>query len=403
MKKITLLITLMITSLGFSQKYLPLTFTNSDQLMTGSGSVTSLVQDPSNSSNQVMQIVGGTDPWDLAKIVLSTSVNLEDDTNNTITFRINPIGVTGVRNHLLKFEGPGYAESFFSTNGSGWQTITANFPSGLQAYYTMVIFTDFNNANSGTYLVDDIMGASNNPLVEGVTVPLTFSSGNHLFRESNVTTSLVQDPDDAANQVMQVVGPSDSWNAAVINLSPGVNLSDDANNTISFRINPIGVSGVRNHLLKFEGAGQVEGFFTTNGPGWQTITIDFGTNLGTYPTVALFPDSAGNGYYNGTDGENYNTGTYLIDDFKFASSLSTSKFDKASLKMYPNPVKNKLNIEANGSIQKVSVYNVLGQEVMSVSPKSNTTSLQTNQLKIGIYIVKIDIDGVIRTSKFLKE
>jgi len=403
MKKITLLITIMITSLGFSQKYLPFTFTNANQLMTGSGSTTSLVQDPTNSSNQVMQIVGGTDPYDLAVINLTTSVNLEDDANNTITFRINPIGVTGVRTHLLKFEGPGAAELFFSTNGSGWQNITVNSGPGLGAYYRMVLFTDFNNSATGTYLVDDIMGATNNPLSGGITLPLTFISNNQLFTGNNVTTSLILDPQDGANQVMQVVGPADSWNAALINLSPGVNLSDDANNTISFRINPIGISGVRNHLLKLEGAGQVEGFFTTNGSGWQTITIDFGADLGTYPTVVFFPDSAGNGYFNGSDGENYNTGTYLIDDITFAAALSTNKFEKASVKMYPNPVKNTLSIQANGSIQRVSVYNIIGQEVLSASPKSNTTTLQTNQLKAGVYIVKTDIDGVISASKVLKD
>jgi len=399
MKKIPLLITLMITSLGFSQKYLPFTFTNADQLMTGSGSNTSLVQDPSDATNQVMQIVGATDPYDHAKFVFSTSVNLEDDANNTITFRINPIGVTGVRNHLLKFEGPGQAEGFFSTSGSGWQTITVNFPSGLLAYYNMIIFTDFGDGNTGTYLLDDIMGATNAPLSGGITLPLTFSSSNQLFTGSNLTTSLVPDPDDAANQVMKLEGPADSWNAAIINLSPGVDLSNDANNIISFRINPIGITGVRYHLLKFEGAGQAEGFFTTNGSGWQTITINYGEGLGTYPTLVFFPDAAGNGY----NGDNLNTGTYLVDDFKFVSTLSISKFDKAALKMYPNPLTNTLSIQANGRIQKVSVYNIIGQEVMSASPQSNTTTLQTNQLKAGVYIVKTDIDGVISTSKVLKE
>ena len=71
--------------------------------------------------------------------------------------------------------------------------------------------------------------------------------------------------------------------------------------------------------------------------------------------------------------------------------------------MYPNPVKNTLNIEANGSIQKVSIYNVLGQEVMSASPKSNTATLQTSELRTGVYMVKTDIDGVITTSKVMKE
>jgi hypothetical protein len=89
MKKITLLATLMISSLGFSQTKLPLTFTNADQLMTGGDlSVVSLVADPLNSQNQVLQIVG--DPaqsYDTASLVLSTPINLED--NASIILKIN--------------------------------------------------------------------------------------------------------------------------------------------------------------------------------------------------------------------------------------------------------------------------------------------------------------------------
>ena len=71
--------------------------------------------------------------------------------------------------------------------------------------------------------------------------------------------------------------------------------------------------------------------------------------------------------------------------------------------MYPNPVQNTLTIEANSEIQRVSVYNVLGQEVLSRSPKSNSTTLQTNDLQKGVYMVTTEIDGNISSSKIVKE
>jgi len=404
MKKVTLFISLMITSLGFSQTYLPLTFTNADQLMTGlNGSVGSLVPDPSDGANQVLQIVGSGAEYDLVLLNLSTALNLQDNANNTITFRMNPIGATGVHTHALKFEVPGAVEQVFTTTGSGWQNITVDFPAGLVAYSRIIIFTDFANTNNGTYLVDDIMGATNNPLSGGVTLPLNFSSVDQLFSPGDVTLSLIADPNDAANQVMQVEGSiGASFNQGNLNLNPGVNLSDDANNSISLRINPIGITGVRQHLLKFENGGaapNAEVWFNTTNSGWQTITLDYGSGFGTYAKIVFFPDagSPDNGY------TNLSTGTYLIDDIKFASALSAAKFDKTSIKMYPNPMKNTLTIEANGSIQKVSVYNVLGQEVMSASPKSNSATLQTSQLKKGVYMLTTDIDGVISTSKVLKD
>lgn len=381
--------------------FLPFAFSDPNQLMTGQGgTATSLVSDPSDGTNQVMQIVGGVDTWDNAIITLNPSVNLQNDANNTITFRINPIGITGIRQHLLKFEAPGAVEHFFTTTDSGWQTITVDYPAGLVAYSSLVIFTDsgaasngYNNANTGTYLIDDIMGATNNPLTGGVTLPLTFSASSELFTGNGVTTSLVPDPLDSTNQVMQIDGSvGDAWNNALLSINPGVDLSNDANNTITFRINPIGVTGIHSHLLKFQDAGAAEYWFDTNGSGWQTISADFPAGLVTYPTIVIFPDAGSLG-----------TGTYLVDDIKFASALSTAKFDTASIKMYPNPVKNTLTIEANSAIQKVSIYTILGQEVMTASPKSNTATLQTSELQRGVYIVRTAIDGKISTSKILKE
>lgn len=334
MKKITLLMALMITSLGFSQTYLPLTFTNANQLMTGSdATVTSLVPDPLDGANQVMQIVGdATKEYDISSLVLTTPVNLEDNANNTITFRINPIGITGTRNHILKFETPGGVEKPFTTTDSGWQTITVDFGPGLVAYSKILIFTDAGSLNAGTYLVDDIMGATNNPL-SILTLPLRFSATNELFAgDGSVTTSLVPDPLDALNQVMKVedlVGGE--WSNALLNLNPSINLSDDANNTLTFRINPIGVTGTRSHLLKFQGAGAVEYWFTTTGSGWQTITANFGAGLGSFPTIVIFPDAG-----------SLNTGTYLIDDIEFASQLLLNAEDGTTNKLAI------MNVFANG-------------------------------------------------------
>jgi hypothetical protein len=408
MKKITLLVLLMTFSLGFSQTYLPFTFTNANQLMTGKqGTTTSLVPDPLDAANQVMQMIGGTDTWDHAIFALSPSVNLSDNANNTITFRMNPIGITGVRQHLLKFEGAGAGEVFFTTTDSGWQTITLDFPAGLGIYPTMVLFTDcgaagnsWTNANTGTYLVDDIMGATNNAPTVFVTLPFTFTDSAQLMVGADGTVAtLVPDPLDAANQVMQMVGGTATWDHAKTTLTTPANLSNDAANTITLRINPIGITGTRDHLLKFEGAGAAEVFFTTTDSGWQTITLDYPSALGSYPIIVLFTDcgTGGNGYANA------NSGTYLVDDIKFAGVLSTAKFDASNIKMYPNPVRNTLTIEANSAIQKVSVYNVLGQEVMTKSPKSNAATLQTGSLQKGVYMVKTEIDGNVSTSKIIKE
>lgn len=101
-----------------------------------------------------------------------------------------------------------------------------------------------------------------------------------------------------------------------------------------------------------------------------------------------------------------NLGTVYYDNlylYRAPTALGTTNFEKSNVKMYPNPVKNTLTIEANGSIDKVSIYNILGQEVMVSSPKANATTLQTNNLSKGVYVVKTDIEGTISVSKIIKE
>jgi len=71
--------------------------------------------------------------------------------------------------------------------------------------------------------------------------------------------------------------------------------------------------------------------------------------------------------------------------------------------MYPNPVKNTLTIEANSTIQKVSIYTILGQEVLTASPKINSATIQTSELNKGIYMVNTQVDGAISTTKIIKE
>jgi hypothetical protein len=70
--------------------------------------------------------------------------------------------------------------------------------------------------------------------------------------------------------------------------------------------------------------------------------------------------------------------------------------------MYPNPVTDYFTIEANGAIDEVTVYNVLGQEILVKSPKSNATTIQTSDLQKGVYIIKMAVDGKVTTAKIIK-
>jgi uncharacterized protein YqgV (UPF0045/DUF77 family) len=317
MKKITLLFTLFIAAFGFSQN-LPFDFSSANQLMSGGdGAVITIVQDD---ANDVLQIVGAQHAWDHAAITFEDNIDLSDDANNTITFKIKVVNGTGNGVHLLKFEGgvagPATAEMAYTTTGTEWQTVTVDFGAGLGNYSKMVLFVDSGVDNAGvsdTYLVDDISGAKHTTVVvEAPNLPFDFSSVNQLMIGGDgAVATIVQDD---ANDVLQIVGATHAWDHAAITFKDNIDLSDDANNTITFKIKAVNGTGSGVHLLKFEGGvagpATAEMAYTTSGTEWQTVTVDFGAGLGNYSKMVLFVDA-------GADNAGVSD-TYLVDDISGA-------------------------------------------------------------------------------------
>ena len=317
MKKTTLLLVLFAVNVGFSQS-LPFDFSSANQLMSGDGDAVVTIE--KDGANDVLQMIGSGGEWDNAQINFADNVDLSDDANNTITFSIKPVNGTGSGDHLLKFEAPaagGDIELAFTTTGTDWQTISLDFGAGLSNYGKLVIFTDKGAGNSAvdTYLIDDISGGTN--ITEEVVLPnlpFDFSSTNQLMSgDGDAVVSIEQ---EGTNDVLQMIGSGGEWDNAQINFGDNVDLSDDANNTITFKIKPVNGTGSGDHLLKFESpasGGNIELAFTTTGTDWQTISLDFGAGLSNYGKLVIFTDKgAGN---NAVD-------TYLIDDISGGTNVA---------------------------------------------------------------------------------
>ncbi|WP_053971900.1 GEVED domain-containing protein [Mangrovimonas sp. ST2L15] len=70
---------------------------------------------------------------------------------------------------------------------------------------------------------------------------------------------------------------------------------------------------------------------------------------------------------------------------------------------YPNPVSETLNIKAKQVVEKVEVYNTLGQIVLTNLPNNTNPVLNMNQLKSGTYFVKVSINGLTETIRIVKK
>ena len=100
---------------------------------------------------------------------------------------------------------------------------------------------------------------------------------------------------------------------------------------------------------------------------------------------------------------NANTDTILVHNIlvSAANTLSVDQFQAFEFEMFPNPVKNKLNIESKDAITNVAVFDLLGKEVISSNIVKNTLDVST--LSNGVYIIKLTSDKGVATKKFVKE
>ena len=86
----------------------------------------------------------------------------------------------------------------------------------------------------------------------------------------------------------------------------------------------------------------------------------------------------------------------------YPSVLSNEDFTINELKTYPNPVKDILNFSFDKEISTITIYNLVGQEVVSKSLNNNETSINVADLAAGAYLVKITSGNEVKTVKVVK-
>ncbi len=294
----------------------------------------------------------------------------------------------------------------------------AAIPAGLLVQYGFAIKGLNANPADEPILGKVVVGPAGGPSIQ-MNLPVTFDDAsvdyNLLGFGGADNSTVVTDPTLPTNKVAQVVKSATafSWAGTTITGLAETGFSNKIPFTLtdtkmSVRVwSPNAGIPVR---LKVEDhtnnniTCETEATVTT-ASGWQTLEFNFANKATGTPDLDVTKNyNKATIFFNfGVAGAVAGQKTYYFDDVKFMSTLSTAKFDTSSIKTYPNPVKNTLTIDANSTIQRVSVYNILGQEVMTVSPKSNSTTLQTSSLQKGVYMVKTDIDGNISISKIIKE
>jgi surface protein len=134
--------------------------------------------------------------------------------------------------------------------------------------------------------------------------------------------------------------------------------------------------------------------------GWSTITS---TETGLQPNVTF--NAGTSKYCNGATARSSIISTYgwaIIDSGLDCSSLDAEEFQTNTLKLYPNPVINILNLKTDNQLinQPYIIIDGIGRVVLNGKLNDVETSINVEQLSKGIYYLKIAGNSA---NKFIKE
>jgi hypothetical protein len=84
-------------------------------------------------------------------------------------------------------------------------------------------------------------------------------------------------------------------------------------------------------------------------------------------------------------------------------SMAVSEVHNLKLNIYPNPVKDLLNIESNDELSKVEIFDLSGKQIFLQKTGSKNLQLNISSLNAGTYILKASSAMKVLTSKIIKK
>jgi len=132
---------------------------------------------------------------------------------------------------------------------------------------------------------------------------------------------------------------------------------------------------------------------------WEELTFDFSSQIGLPAStdidqIVVFPD------FDARTSDNI----VYFDSITFSDgSLGLNGNDSLNVTAFPNPVKNVFNVQALEEISEITISNILGQTIQTISPKNKNYSINMSHFETGIYLMKVRSQAQTKTVKVLKD
>lgn len=95
------------------------------------------------------------------------------------------------------------------------------------------------------------------------------------------------------------------------------------------------------------------------------------------------------------------TGAFRVAAYD--ASLAAPSFDTSKFSYYPNPVKDRLNVEYDSEIADVTVFNLMGQQVLKQQMNANSGQVDVSALASGAYLMKVNAQDSVKTYRIVKQ
>ncbi|MGV6829216.1 MAG: T9SS type A sorting domain-containing protein [Flavobacteriales bacterium] len=138
---------------------------------------------------------------------------------------------------------------------------------------------------------------------------------------------------------------------------------------------------------------QIDFYDSDLDPDIQTMTYDLSAYANASFQVRFTYDDGGGGWGWGAG----------VDNFCLDYLLGSTENTIAGFDYYPNPANETINLNAQENIESVSIFNILGQEVVSQTINATSSQINVSNLATGTYIMKVNVNGETGTYKVVKQ
>lgn len=353
-----------------------------------------------------------------AKAIGTISVvgNLNIDASSILSMDINKLGAVNT------LTGTGALKTKFAFSSA--------LPGGIT--WPFSVFYNYTSANtnqiiaSGTYANLDTTGGPRNFTVNDLSISGTFTPGLGAMTASNRITydgttgqSLPANFPPAAALIITntstdgVALSADELIPDATNLELSGNLKADFNEnmgTLSLLDNSILTLGTTAHTVVFTSS-------SASNPGpadfWtagKTLTIKGWTGApntsGTNGKIIVGTDNTGltATQLGQISFEGFGMGAFQLATGEVVPQgmFATTSNELSNFKFAPNPITDKITLSNTEAISQVTVYNLVGQKVLVVTPNQLTVTLDISSLNAATYFVEVVTEGKKATIKVLK-